>query len=320
MEITELSYYQILLPSPLEECPAALGCISYIKRDDLIHPLVSGNKYRKLKYVVQNMMQKGKMGIITFGGAFSNHIYATAAYCHMMQLNCAGIIRGEEDVANPTLQFARAQGMHLYFVSREEYSLKGQSNEIKRIIANHPGWGIIPEGGDHELALIGVAEILDEIEDQYIVPDYIALSCGTGTTAAGILKSILQRNWHTKVIVIPALNNHTLRDDILLKANAEKHADRLIYKAEFSGEGYAKAAPRLIQFMHQFYESTHIPLDPVYTGKLFFGVSQLAREGYFQSRDTLILLHTGGLQGNRGYNYLLQKQKKDHHLLIRYGS
>jgi 1-aminocyclopropane-1-carboxylate deaminase len=256
--------------------------------------------------------------VITFGGAFSNHIHATAAYCHMMHLKCVGIIRGEDDASNPTLRRARALGMQLYFISRAEYKLKEASDLVKFIIAKHEGYGIIPEGGDHPLALRGVAEMLDEIEDQKVIPDYIALSCGTGATAAGVLKSVIDRSWQTKVIVIPALNNHHLQGDILSKANAQSHAEKLIYIDDFSRAGYAKTDPALIQYMHQVYDSTHIPLDPVYTGKLAFALTQMGKQDFFKPLDKLIIVHTGGLQGISGYNYLMQKKNQGVHMVIRY--
>lgn len=318
MEAIKPGLHSILQPAPLEKCTFNFGCNTYIKRDDLIHPEVSGNKSRKLKYLVQSFIQQGKKGIITFGGAFSNHIYATAAYGNMLDLGCVGIIRGEDDIRNPTLRFARAQNMQLYFVSRDEYKLKDRSTKIVSILSHYPDYGIIPEGGDHILAMDGVAEILDEIENLQVIPDYLALSCGTGTTAAGILKSIIERRWATKVIVIPALNNQHLIKEILIKANAHDHVDKLIYLPGYAGRGYGKADLALIQFMHHFYESTHIPLDPIYTGKLFYGLYQLAEQGYFRPQETLIILHTGGLQGIAGYNYILQKKNRDPQLLIRY--
>lgn len=305
------------LPVPIDICDFNFGCQSYMLRDDLSHSEISGNKYRKLKYVMNSIIESGANGIITFGGPFSNHIYSTAAYANLLGLESIGIIRGEDDKDNPTLNFARSRNMRFHFVSRSEYRLKHKSSEIKALLQAYPDFEIVDEGGEHPLAFAGLKELVDEIEEHKMVPDYIALSAGTGTTAAGILRAVYDKKWKTKIIVVSPMKNAMLKHKVISMAARELQTDQLIFIDEFAGNGYAKVSEELIRFMYAFYEATQIKLDPIYTAKLVYGLYQLSLRNFFKQNDTLLWIHTGGLQGISGYNYLMHKLGKSS--AIKYG-
>ncbi len=296
----------IQLPSPVQKVDFDFGCTCFVKRDDFIHPDVSGNKYRKLKYLIKQTILLRKAGIITFGGAFSNHIYATAAYAAMSGLQSIGFIRGEDDEANPTFQFARAKGMTLHFVSRQDYKSKSEYDIVSQILPNNAEYMIIPEGGDHPLALKGVEEVITELDVQGIIPDYLAVSAGSGTTAVGLLKGIKKYGWDTKLIVMSAINSTHLYYKILEESEAKPYD--IHFFSEYSLGGYAKTNEALINLMHEFYIQTGIHTDPIYTGKLVYGLKQLASKHFFKTEDLLLWIHTGGLQGIAGYNYMMWKR------------
>ena len=306
------SIYQV--PSPIQRVDFEFGCTCYVKRDDLIHAEVSGNKYRKLKHLMQEAILHAKPGVITYGGAFSNHIYATAAFAAQVGLASVGVIRGEDDPYNPTLQFARSKGMKLHFVSRMDYKLKSESNLIRLIHTNYPDYLIIAEGGDHPLAVKGVKETIDEIQNQgFVAPDYLIVAAGTGTTAVGLLQGMKHYQWHTKLIMMPAIKSNHLVEKVCTEARVDR--ERVYCDDTFSLGGYAKTTKGLIDFIMHFYNTTGIPTDPIYTGKSVYGLHTLAQKGYFKSDDTLLWLHSGGLQGIAAYNYMQNKQKTKINLL-----
>ncbi|HNM31647.1 MAG TPA: pyridoxal-phosphate dependent enzyme [Chitinophagales bacterium] len=292
------------LPSPLQpienEWTKKFNVQVLVKRDDLIHPEVSGNKWRKLKYNIQEAMQQRKNTLLTFGGAFSNHITATAAAGKYLHLNTIGIIRGEEyDALNPSLQFAKQCGMQLYYLSRKEYkNLRENNFDINNINIdfNTPANDIyiIPEGGANEFALIGCSEIVDEINVQLKelnIPnfDFIFSACGTGATIAGISNRLQAPQ---KAIGVAVLKHETLKSEIMQKFPL-LNTDFSIVEAHFGG--YAKTHPELIKFIVNFQQQHHIPLDFVYTGKLFYKLFNLIETGYFPSGATIIAVHTGGV-------------------------
>ena len=242
-------------------------------RLDLLHPEVSGNKWFKLKY---NIEAAGKRRILTFGGAYSNHIAATAAACSLMGIPCTGIIRGERPaVLSHTLQQAAAKGMQLEFISRENYRLKST--------ADYPDAYIIPEGGNNEAGAKGCREILTLADTSSFT--HILCACGTGTTLAGLISSALP---HQQVWGYVVLKGAEYLQDEIPAANNWK----LVH--DYHGGGYAKTSPALFDFINQFYRETQIPLDVVYTGKLVYGFSQ----SHFPPGSKILLIHTGGLQGN----------------------
>lgn len=256
-----------------------------VLRLDLIHKEISGNKWFKLKYNLAQAKKVNKTTIITFGGAFSNHIAATALACKLNGLKSIGIIRGEETaVSNPTLSLAKQNGMELLFVSREEYSQKNDGGYMSRLRYMYPEAYIIPEGGDNLLGEKGCTEILTDDTNSY---SYIFCAHGTGTTYRGISKSLQP---HQELKVINVLN---------FEAIAQEPQTNILNSYHFGG--YAKHKPELLEFKTWFEENYHIELDYVYTAKLFFAAFDLMKNEKLDKQKSILIIHCGGLQGNQGY-------------------
>lgn len=305
---------QIPVPSPLERLshpvPDAFGIDIYIKRDDLIHPVISGNKYRKLKYTLLRAGRMHAERLITFGGAFSNHLVAVAGASQLLGIKSTGIIRGEVDDNNPTLQYCLSAGMELVPVSREEYRKKEGSPEVRAIIDAYKNALLIPEGGTNADALPGVAEIMDELQMQMDQdPDYMVLAGGTGGTAAGLLS---YRDSTSKIICFASLKSGHLRNEIE-KLAGEENCGRLEMIEEFHFGGYAKWDEKLLYFMETFSADTGIPLEHVYTGKAMYGLMELIKRGHFRPGSSIVFLHTGGLQGRAGLQYMQDLLMKKRH-------
>ena len=239
-----------------------------IKREDLLHPFVSGNKFRKLKYNIIKAKELNYDKLITFGGAFSNHIAAVAFACQEARIACIGIIRGEELADkiedNPTLLFAQNCGMKFEFVSREIYQNKMSASFIGELNTKYGTPYLLPEGGTNELAILGCEEILTHEDASF---DYICCAVGTGGTIAGIINSA---HPNQKIIGFSALKGDFLKDEI--RKFAKNNNWELITDYHFGG--YGKVTEELIGFINQFYKDTKIPLDPIYTGKMVYGVMQ----------------------------------------------
>ncbi|WPO76901.1 1-aminocyclopropane-1-carboxylate deaminase/D-cysteine desulfhydrase [Flavobacterium sp. KACC 22761] len=274
-----------------------------IKREDRIHPFVSGNKFRKLKYNLLQAKAENKDTLLTFGGAFSNHIAAVAFAGKEQGFKTIGIIRGDELLdkieENPTLKFAQENGMQFEFVSREEYRLKSEKSFIEKLEAKFGDFYLVPEGGTNELAVKGCEEILT---DEDSVFDYVCCAVGTGGTISGLINSALPNQ---KILGFPALKGDFLKDEI--RIFAKKDNWNLISDYHFGG--YGKVNLELIEFINAFFEENKVPLDPIYTGKMVFGVIDLISKNYFPAHSKILLIHTGGLQGISGMNIKL-KQKK----------
>lgn len=274
-----------------------------IKREDLIHPFVSGNKFRKLKYNLLQAKKENKDTLLTFGGAFSNHIAAVAAAGKEHGFKTIGIIRGEElhngFGDNPTLNFASNCGMQFDFISRDEYRKKTEQDFLAQLNEKWGDFYIIPEGGTNSLAVLGCQEILEESDADF---DFICCSVGTGGTISGLINS---SKLNQKIIGFPALNGDFLKEEIRKFATNERW--ELIEDYTFGG--YAKVNYELIEFMNSFYSEIHIPLDPIYTGKMVFGVIDMIHKNYFPKDAKILMIHTGGLQGIDGMNMKLQKQR-----------
>ncbi len=277
-----------------------------LKREDLIHPIVSGNKFRKLKYNLIEAQELEKKILVTFGGAFSNHIAAVAEAGKLTGFQTVGIIRGEElgiDLAetlqfNSTLNFAHQCGMHLEFVSRSDYKHK-ESDEFKSWLRGKFGdFYLIPEGGTNNLAVKGCGEILNSSTAEY---DYIACAVGTGGTISGIVEASLP---HQKILGFPALKGDFLKD--VIKRYTSKSNWELITNYHFGG--YAKTDENLIGFINDFKSRHNILLDPIYTGKMMYGITDMIANGYFSKNTRILAIHSGGLQGITGMNVKL-KQK-----------
>ena len=274
----------------------------HVRREDLIHPFVSGNKYRKLKYNLIEAHRKNYTKLITFGGAYSNHIAAVAAAGKECGFKTIGIIRGEELAnkvdQNPTLRFAKKQGMYLHFVSRNDYRKKEDPGFIDKLHERFGSFYLIPEGGTNALAVQGCEEIMDASSANF---DYICVSVGTGGTLAGLVKASLS---HQKIIGFSALKG-TFQSEVVKKFTPNTN-----YKIidSYCFGGYAKIDLELIRFINEFKKSTGIPLDPIYTGKMMFGLVDLLKKGYFEKKSRILAIHTGGLQGITGMNEILKKK------------
>lgn len=276
----------------------------YIKREDLLHPYVSGNKLRKLKYNLLQAKNENKQTLLTFGGAFSNHILAVAAAGKEQGFETIGIIRGEElqdkISENPTLQKAQDFGMVFEFVGREIYREKNNPEFIQQLAEKFGHFYLIPEGGTNDLAVKGCEEILTATDEKF---DYICCAVGTGGTISGLINCSKNSQ---QVLGFPALNGDFLREDIC-KFVSKLNWD-LITAYHFGG--YAKVSEELILFINEFYQKHKIPLDPIYTGKMMFGVMDLIDKNYFPENSKILVIHTGGLQGIAGMNNLLKQKKQ----------
>ncbi len=280
-----------------------LGIEMYIKRDDLIHVEISGNKYRKLKYNIIEAQKLGLNTLLTFGGAYSNHIAATAAVGRDFVFKTIGIIRGEELYdkidENPTLSFARQCGMQFKFVSRSEYREKTSQSFINNLKDEFGQFYHVPEGGTNDLAIKGCEEILSEKDKEF---DFVCSSVGTGGTISGLINS---SNTCQQVFGFSALKGDFLKNEIIKFAKQDNW--HLVTDYHFGG--YGKVSKELIDFVNDFKKDNNIPLDPVYTGKMMFGIFDLINKGFFQKESEILAIHTGGLQGIKGMNIVLKKKE-----------
>ena len=274
----------------------------HIKREDLIHPFISGNKFRKLKYNLLQAKAEKKSKLLTFGGAFSNHIAAVAYAGKENNFETIGIIRGEELASkiseNPTLTFAQNCGMKFEFVTREVYKTKTTKTFIEDLEERQGNFYLVPEGGTNSHAVKGCEEILTDEDYDFT---HICCAIGTGGTISGLINSAKSNQ---KIIGFPALKGDFLSDDIRKFATNSNWELQMDY--HFGG--YAKINEELISFINDFYKQTDIPLDPVYTGKMMFGIVDLINKGYFPKGAKIIAIHTGGLQGIEGMNRNLKNK------------
>lgn len=282
------------------------GCSLFLKREDLLHPIVSGNKFRKLKYNLLEARVQGHTCLLTFGGAYSNHIAATAAAGQLEGFKTIGIIRGEElgrdfektIATNPTLSFAHHCGMKLHFVSRRDYREKDSVRFCKSITKKYKNPYIIPEGGTNELAIKGCTEILKKEDRDF---DIICCPIGTAGTISGIIDSLQP---HQRALGFPALKGNWVADEV--KKYAQNEQWEVMGAYHFGG--YAKVNTQLINFINDFKSTHDIQLDPVYTAKMLYGLLELVDLGYFPENSRILAIHTGGLQGIAGMNVQLAKK------------
>ena len=274
----------------------------YLKRDDLLHPFISGNKYRKLKYNLIAAQKQGHDTLLTFGGAFSNHIAATAFAGHQKRMRTIGIIRGEELAhkwkTNPTLTFADRYGMQFKFVTRDAYRDKADDVFLDALTREFGPNYLLPEGGTNQAAVKGCAEILTPEDAGFNV----VCSCvGTGGTLAGISTAAYAKQ---QVLGFPALKGDFLNQDI--RKFAKKENWKLVNGYDFGG--YGKITEALVHFINSFKAQTGISLDPVYTGKMLFGIIDMIQKDQFQAGTSILAIHSGGLQGIAGMNQKLKKK------------
>ena len=306
-----------LLNIPLQGVNDAItkqfGVHLFVLRLDLVHPEISGNKVFKLKYNLLEAEKAGAKTLLTFGGAFSNHIAATAAAGKKYDFKTIGIIRGEEhSELNPTLKFATDCGMKLEYVSRTFYQNKKELYEFASKQFEKEKIYFIPEGGSNALGVLGCQEITKFIAIDF---DYVCCACGTGATMAGVIKSVknnqkaigfqvLKADGYIKKEVSNWLTDSIGEQESAIQ-NQEKYSvqNNWSINEEYHFGGYAKINEELIEFIKQFEQNNTIPLDYVYTGKMMFGVYDLISKGFFKSGKTVIAIHTGGLQGNLGFKF-----------------
>lgn len=272
-----------------------------VKRLDLISADLSGNKWYKLKYNLEEAKRQGHKMLLTFGGAYSNHIFATAAGAHIYNIPSIGIIRGEETLPlNPTLSAALKLGMNLRYLSRSDYRNKESPDFLDHLKEDFGDFFLIPEGGTNSLAIKGTKEILN---DQDFKADMICTSIGTGGTMAGLLATA---HAGQKVVGFSSLKGEFMLQEVhnlLQKHNILPSCSFDILQQYHFG-GYAKFTEELILFMMDFTQRTGIPLDPIYTGKMMFGIMDEIRKGNIPQGSSILAIHTGGLQGISGFNII----------------
>lgn len=279
------------LPSPIQQI--SYNHISFfIKRDDLIDPFISGNKWRKLKYIQEDAASKNKTHLVTFGGAYSNHLLATAAAAAKFQWKATAFVRGEE-VTNEMLTLCKIFGLKLHFTDRESY--KNKRSLFEKHYGNDDDAYFIDEGGASEEATIGCAEIIDELHEPF---DHIFCAAGTGTTAAGLLRGINQLKLSTQLHVVPVLKGGDfIREEI---ARYEQDHSNLHLHTAYHFGGYAKTTPELIAFVKDFTSKTGILIDPVYTAKMLYAINDLTSKKVIDKTARILAIHTGGLFGLLG--------------------
>ncbi|MCB2409434.1 1-aminocyclopropane-1-carboxylate deaminase/D-cysteine desulfhydrase [Hymenobacter lucidus] len=291
----------MLLQELHEPIAAQRGVRLLLLRDDLTHPELPGNKWRKLKYNLAEARRQGHDTLLTFGGAFSNHIAAVAAVGRLQGFRTIGLIRGEETLPlNPTLARAGADGMSLRYLDRETYRRKQEPAFIGELLAQTGPAYVLPEGGTNALALPGCAELITELRGQTDF-DTIAVACGTGGTLAGLLTGLAGQQHALGVAALK--NGGFLREEIneLTRAAAGRTYDNYQLLTDYHCGGYAAFSAELLGFMQEFQRRHGVLLDPIYTGKLLYAVLDQIRQGHFAAGSTVVAVHTGGLQGWQGF-------------------
>jgi len=300
-------HFNLWLPSPLQKINIKKDDINiYVKRDDLIHHDISGNKFRKLKYNLKYAFENDFNKLIAFGGAFSNLLYTLSVISYEMKIPTTFYIRGDGyDPKNPTLSFIKNKGVEMIFLNRSEFKKIRTKDYLQNLSKEEPNSYIIPEGGSNNLAIPGSGEIVTEIVEQLgHEPDYIVMDLGTGGTFAGVLNTLPIK---TKLIGIAAIKgidwNKTLTD--IFNGKTEfKNKNNWTILEDYHFGGFAKYNQELIDFINAYKSKYGIKLDPIYTGKLVFAVEDLINKNYFKENSDIVWVHGGGLQGIDGFNYL----------------
>ena len=277
----------------------------FVKREDLNHPTMSGNKWHKLNYNLQDAKMQGKDTLLTFGGAFSNHIYAVAAAGKIFNFKTIGIIRGEEHrPLNPTLSFAIDNGMRIYYLDRTSYRKKSSSEIINQLQEKFGDFYLLPEGGTNDLAVKGCSEIISMIDIDF---DYICCPCGTGGTLAGLISGLNGNKFALGFAVLKGASFLNENVNSFLKNSRNDSFHNWDINLDYHFGGYARMNSTLMDFVSRFTSLTKIPIEPIYTGKMLFGIYDLVLKDYFKEGTRIIALHTGGLQGLKGLSDKLKK-------------
>ncbi|OAI14365.1 1-aminocyclopropane-1-carboxylate deaminase [Methylomonas lenta] len=295
LEALEKKFSASPLTQILDQALSARRVELWIKRDDLLHPIISGNKWRKLKYNLNHALNNQADTLISMGGAYSNHLHALAFAGQQLGLKTVAFVRGERPAQlNPTLIDLQQWGMQLNFVSRSDYRQLRQYKNYHSLPDLVSGQYWLPEGGASDLALQGVAEIMSELKQQF---DLLMVACGTGATLAGLITAA--------PVDMQILGVAALKGGDFLNADVKQLLPQAITQQnwqillDYHFGGFAKYTPELKLFMHQFAAKHGVALDPIYTGKLLFAFYDLLNQGYFKPGQRILLLHTGGLQGAR---------------------
>ena len=278
----------------------ARGITLVVKRDDLLHPIISGNKWRKLKYALLQAHDNNVKHIVSFGGGFSNHVHALGYCCHQLNIQFTAIIRGDySHNLSPMLRDLLSWGTDIQYVDRINYQQRAEPQYLQTLATKYPNALIIPEWGSQLQALKGVAEIIDELQNEY---DYVLAPVASGGTLAGLVDGLAQTGKHdtSQLLGIAVLKGQEYLEQLVENLLTDRH-----HKSEWSIShdyhfgGYAKSNNELNQFCAAFEKQTQIALEPVYSGKLFYALYQLTINGYFPAGSRVLAIHTGGLQGAR---------------------
>lgn len=291
-----LSPSSFSLPSPLERLRdprlGSAGVEIYVKRDDLINPSIPGNKWRKLKNNLADAMDQGFTTLLTFGGAYSNHLYATAAAGELFGLRTVGVVRGEQHLPlNHILRFATERGMEIIYLDRNTYRMKHEPLVIDELRREVGPFYVVPEGGANCLGLRGCMDVIDEIDVPF---DEIAVPCGTGTTLAGLSVPLAS---HQRALGFAVLKNAAfLRTDVrTMQAECGVEENNWTINLDYHFGGFAKTPANLLAFCREFEQTHSMPCDPIYVGKMMYGLLDLASKGQLPAGSTIIALHTGGV-------------------------
>lgn len=266
----------------------------YLARLDKMHPVISGNKLFKLHFFLEESLRQDRKSILTFGGAYSNHLVATAFACQSLGIPSIGIVRGEPaEMLSHTLQQCTRYGMKLHPIPRSNYLRIHSETFIEQMAAQFGDCIMIPEGGFHPMGMKGASLIMQRISE--IKATHVCTAIGTATTFSGLLKN----NDHHKTIVgIPVIKNMQDIEERFRKLGIRERPDNYVIFNEYHFGGYARKTDELLKFMNEFYMEHQIPTDFIYTGKLMYAVMDKIKAGYFSAGSSIICLHTGGLQGN----------------------
>jgi len=272
------------------------GLKVFLKRDDMIHPIISGNKWRKLKYQLKRAKQEEKTHLVSFGGAYSNHLIALAAAAARFGFKATGFVRGEE-VMNDSIWMCRMHGMQLIFTDRASY--RNKPALFDKYFGNDEKAFFIDEGGASAEAARGCSELIDELPQTY---QHMFCACGTGATAAGLMNGIKNNHMDTVFHAVPVLKNGDFMADEIRRYQTYPQPFEL--HTEYHFGGYAKTTPILIDFIKNFIATTGIMIEPVYTGKMLYALTDLARKDQFAPGSHILAIHTGGLWGLLGMKEL----------------
>ncbi|KZN58119.1 hypothetical protein N473_05095 [Pseudoalteromonas luteoviolacea CPMOR-1] len=269
-----------------------------VKRDDLLHPSVQGNKWRKLKYNLIALKRQQSQCLLTFGGAFSNHLYATAMASKLFHIPAHFIVRGPHlDLSNPTIRFAKACKVNLHPVTRIEYRQRHDVHYLEQLKRQFPSAFIIPEGGSNQFALQGCKELAQSLPSS----DYLCCAVGSGGTLAGILQGVHKT---TKVLGFAVLKNaEYLNEEVTTLNPSALKLNNWQILTQFHGGGYGKFSAPIWDFCQTMKRDHHLPLEPIYTGKMMHGLWQMIEQDQFPQHSRIIAIHTGGLQGLDGLRY-----------------